>query len=149
MEERFKNISDEIRKTLVDSNERKSHESAVETSSNEKMTEIKNSLNSLTGSLKPAFEESGKLLEVINRSDNKNLIEILYYPESTDKTVRGVNTATFRVEFIPKEGKAKILRRESLFSPYEELETLSINDDNSISKVEEAAIEFAKLVASK
>lgn len=149
MNGRLSDAGNDLRKALEESAAQKAASAEVEKVSEGMVSEIKDAINTLAEELKPVFAENGKLLEVITPARDTNLIEVLYYPESTLKQTRGVNTAALRIEFAPKDGRAIVLRRDSFFTPFEKVETVNITNKNSVAHLAEATYNFAKSVAVK
>jgi len=116
---------------------------------------VKAAVTAIAEKLKPIFEESGKGLEVVVSPNPKkfltgdNFVEVLYYPQSSLKAVRGVNTAALRFEFHPREGNVKLFKRESVFPiPLQPFGVMQL-DESSIQQLSKTTLDFAKNMASK
>jgi hypothetical protein len=149
MDERTKQAAEYIRKTLEESEAKRAIVASVEKNSLSKVELAKKAISALAINLKPVFAEKGKLLEVITPPKDGNLIEVLYYPKSSFKEARGVNTAALRIQFLPQDGFAKVMKRDSFFMPFEEVETVRLEDNDSVDQLADAAVDFAKTLAAK
>ena len=145
----------DLREALIAITKRREREKQVEEQKEKdllpKVKTLKESLANLTiEHLQPVFKMAGEEI-VVAYNDPKikgdDFIELLFYPKGFSKEIRGVNTAALRFVFNPKEGRIRVLQRNSLFPlPLKESESISI-DENSELTLSNKAIEFAKQVA--